>query len=99
MQVTRFFNSNRNRLVILVAACVFVFTQTIDLQHSHQGDLKLQADCEVCLKLGSQNDVTIAKSEAPQAAFAVVSFQSNELASFARTDHSFDPRGPPRYIS
>ena len=81
MQVTRLFNSKRNRLLILIAACVFVFTQTIDLQHSHDGDLSLQADCQICLKLGSQTDIAIAKSEAPQVALAVVHFQSNVLDS------------------
>ena len=99
MQVTHLFNSNRNRLLILVAACVFVFAQTIDLQHSHDGDLSLQADCQVCLKLGSQSDVSIAKSEAPPAAIVAVHFQSNVLDTKSRTVRVFSPRGPPLSFS
>ena len=99
MQVTRLFNSFRNRLLILLAAGVFVFTQTIDLQHSHEGDLKLQADCQVCLKLGSQNDVVIATPGDLLVALAAAHFQLNIPDSLSRTVRSYSPRGPPRSSS
>ena len=99
MQVTRLYKSNRNRLLIVVAALLFVFTQTLDLQHTHDGDLNLQVDCQVCLKLGSQNDVAIAKSEDPQTTVAVVYFQSNVLNSVFETVRTYSPRAPPRSFS
>lgn len=99
MQVTRLYSSNRNRLLILVAACVFLFTQTIDLQHSHGGDLNLQSDCHVCLKLGSQHDLAVAKPADLQTAFVAVHFQSTVLTPVFRTVHSYSPRGPPRLSS
>lgn len=99
MQVTNLFNSCRNRLLILVAAFVFVFTQTIDLQHSHGGDLELQADCQICLKLGSHNDISLAGSVAIQAESAETQFQSTVLDLDSGTSYRYNPRGPPRSFS
>ncbi|MEQ8313506.1 MAG: hypothetical protein RIC17_05285 [Gammaproteobacteria bacterium] len=38
---------------------LFVTAQAIDLTHSHNGDLNLQADCDICLKLGSDDDMLL----------------------------------------
>ena len=62
MHVTGLFTSNRNRLILLAAAFVFVLVQTATQQHSHDGDLSIHMDCQICLKLGSQNDVAVAQS-------------------------------------
>ena len=67
MYLTRLLSSNRNRLTLLAAAFVFVLVQTITLQHSHDGDLSIHVDCQICLKLGSQDDVTVLQSAASEA--------------------------------
>lgn len=99
MHVTRFLNSNRNRLLLFAAACVFVFTQTLDLQHSHSGDLSSQVDCEVCLKLGNQNGIAVAKLEIPQLTLTVAYLQESVVGSVSRAIRSYSPRAPPRSFS
>ncbi len=75
MQLTSVFLSERNRILLLAAALVFLLTQTLILQHSHNGDLSLHPDCQICLKLGSQNNVTIAKSSVPDFRAAVIRYR------------------------
>ncbi|MDP1931266.1 MAG: hypothetical protein Q8L60_07405 [Gammaproteobacteria bacterium] len=36
---------------------VFLFAQSTSLVHTHAGDLKKHVDCELCLKVGSGDDV------------------------------------------
>lgn len=36
-----------------------VFAQAVNLNHSHEGDLREQVDCEICLKVSSSDDVLI----------------------------------------
>ncbi|MEZ5492833.1 MAG: hypothetical protein R3F50_21355 [Gammaproteobacteria bacterium] len=62
MLTTGLLTSRRNRSWLLVAALVFLLVQTITLQHTHEGDLSLHPDCQICLKLGTQNDVAVADS-------------------------------------
>ncbi|MCB1672459.1 MAG: hypothetical protein R3F41_08200 [Gammaproteobacteria bacterium] len=75
MQLTSVLLSQRNRLLLLAAALVFVLTQTIIQQHSHEGDLSLHPDCQICLKLGSQNNPTVAKFSVPDLPVSTVRFQ------------------------
>jgi len=58
--------SRRSRLLLFAAAVIYLLSQTIVLQHTHDGDLNLHADCQICMKLGSQNDVALATSSLPQ---------------------------------
>jgi hypothetical protein len=45
---------------LLGLLCLLVVTaQAIDLSHSHNGDLNLQADCDICLKLSSDDDMLL----------------------------------------
>lgn len=39
---------------------LFLFAQSTSLLHSHAGDLKRHIDCELCLKVGSGDDVLVA---------------------------------------
>lgn len=70
------FTSNRNRLLVLAAALVYLLSQTADLQHSHNGDLNLQSDCQICLKLGTQNDATLAQVNVPDVSFDETVYQT-----------------------
>ena len=83
----------------MVAAFVFVFTQTIDLQHSHGGDLELQSDCQICLKLGSHSDIALAGSAAIPAESAKAQFQFTVLDADSGAVYRYNPRGPPRSFS
>ena len=65
LSLTRVYESSRYRLLVLSAALVFLALQTVDLQHSHDGDLNLQADCHICLKLGSQHLGVVADAAVP----------------------------------
>ena len=47
----------------LALLCVlFLSTQTQGLAHSHDGDLSLQPDCEVCLKVSTDDEVVQSSS-------------------------------------
>ncbi|MEX2131476.1 MAG: hypothetical protein WD772_08305 [Pseudohongiellaceae bacterium] len=48
--------TRKHYLVCLLAVFALALSQTIALQHSHDGDLNLRYDCHVCLKLGSADD-------------------------------------------
>lgn len=84
---------------MLAAALVFVVSQTIDLQHHHDGDLSLEVDCQICLKLNSQNDSTLAKSNSLQVAHATIYFLTTVPDLFIRSNATHRPRGPPRSFS
>jgi hypothetical protein len=48
---------------LLVSLCLlFLTAQTAGLSHSHDGDLRLQADCDVCLKLSTDDEAAVDKS-------------------------------------
>ncbi|PCI54504.1 MAG: hypothetical protein COB36_10085 [Alphaproteobacteria bacterium] len=36
---------------------LLVFAQYTSLNHNHDGDLQAQTDCEICLKIGSLDDL------------------------------------------
>lgn len=54
--------SMKARLALL---CVlFVFAQIQGLTHAHDGDLNFTADCDICLKLSSGDDVLVSADAA-----------------------------------
>ena len=81
---------------LLALACVlFLSAQTVELSHSHGNDANQQADCEICLKLGTDDDEIIDStaaqvSKAHSVQSAVV--QSTWLAQVSLTAHA---RAPP----
>ncbi len=47
---------------LLACLCLFFLTaQMAGLSHSHDGDLRLQADCDVCLKLNTDDEAAVEK--------------------------------------
>ena len=48
------------KFLALSFVLVFLFAQGASLLHSHAGDLKKHVDCELCLKVGSGDDVVVA---------------------------------------
>ena len=54
-------NSNACKALLALVCVFFLAAQTVGLSHSHENDLSAQADCEVCLKL-STDDEALASS-------------------------------------
>lgn len=81
---------------LLALLCVlFLSAQTLDLSHSHGNDSDQKADCEICLKLGSDDDVII-DSSAPQ--LATTHSVENLIAPatwFAQASLTAQARAPP----
>ena len=54
----------RSKAAISLLACsflLFLTAQMAGLSHSHDGDLRLQAECDVCLKLSIDDEVAVNK--------------------------------------
>ena len=54
----------RSKAAISLLACsflLFLTAQMAGLSHSHDGDLRLQAECDVCLKLTTDDEVAVNK--------------------------------------
>ena len=54
----------RSKAVKSLLACLFLLfltAQMAGLSHSHDGDLRLQAECDVCLKLSIDDEVAVNK--------------------------------------
>ena len=50
-------------LPLLVALSLFLlFSQVLETGHSHESDLLAQFDCEICLKIGSLEDIAVAEA-------------------------------------
>lgn len=47
-------------LSLLGLVCLsLLFMQSVDLTHSHNGDVQTRFDCEICLKVGSLEELAI----------------------------------------
>jgi hypothetical protein len=50
-------------LPLMVALSLFLlFSQVLAPGHSHEADLLAQFECEICLKIGSFEDITVAEA-------------------------------------
>ena len=50
-------------LPLMVALSLFLlFSQVLALGHSHEADLLAQFECEICLKIGSLEDIAVAEA-------------------------------------
>jgi hypothetical protein len=50
--------------LMAVLSVFLLFAQAVEHGHSHDADLQAQFDCEICLKIGSLDNIAVA--EAPQ---------------------------------
>ena len=81
---------------LLALACVlFLSAQTVDLSHSHDNDSNQQADCEICLKLGSDDEIIIDSTAAQVSATHAVENLVAQSTWFAQTALSAHARAPP----
>ena len=87
----------RSLPLMAVLSLFLLFAQAVEHGHSHEVDLQAQFDCEICLKIGSLDDVVLAEvpslhfSSTPQTFSILIQNQiSSELVSASA-------RGPPSY--
>ena len=48
--------------LMAVLSVFLLFAQAVEHSHSHDADLQAQFDCEICLKVGSLDDIAVAKA-------------------------------------
>jgi hypothetical protein len=87
----------RSLPLMAMLSLFLLFAQAVEHGHSHEADLQAQFDCEICLKIGSLEDVVLAEapslhfSSTPQTFPILIQNQtSSELVSASA-------RGPPSY--
>lgn len=53
--------SSFNSFALVGLLCLsLLFVVGVDLNHSHDGDVQTRFDCEICLKVGSLEELTLA---------------------------------------
>jgi hypothetical protein len=83
------------KTLIALLCMLFLSAQSMALSHSHEGDLNPQPDCEICLKVSTDDDVVIDSANPvlePSAAFE----QQLTLSAWnTQAYFSSQPRAPP----
>ena len=87
----------RSLPLMAMLSLFLLFAQAVEHGHSHEADLQAQFDCEICLKIGSLEDVVIAEAPnltlpATQQTFSIL--VQNQISSELATATA---RGPPSY--
>lgn len=81
---------------LLALLCVlFIAAQTVGLSHSHEGDLSLQADCDVCLKLNSDDDVIVASDSIKLGAPVAIEVELSSTSWIFQGNFRAQARAPP----
>jgi len=87
----------RSLPLMAVLSLFLLFAQAVEHGHSHEADLQAQFDCEICLKIGSLEDIAVAETlnldflSTHQSFSILIQNQiSSELVSASA-------RGPPSY--
>ena len=80
-------------LSMLVA--VLLSVQSADLNHTHEGELHTQYDCEICLKFGSEEDLLLSSETSYQ--FSKFQYSPAESGITLESSEvlSANPRAPP----
>lgn len=87
----------RSLPLMAVLSLFLLFAQAVEHGHSHEADLQAQFDCEICLKIGSLDDIAVADAPtlsvpATQQSFPVLI--QNQISSELATATA---RGPPSH--
>jgi hypothetical protein len=83
-------------LLSFLLVCSLLFTQAVSLNHSHDGDLRDQIDCEICLKVGSSDDSVVSTSELAIVKSVTSSFQNLLPAAVHTVARAPSARAPPQ---
>jgi len=83
--------------LMAVLSVFLLFAQAVEYSHTHDVDLQSQFDCEVCLKVGSLDDVALAKAPSLDQQTSTHSY-SALIQSFSSTEIiRATARAPPSY--
>jgi hypothetical protein len=84
--------------LMAVLSVFLLFAQAVEHSHSHDADLQAQFDCEICLKVGSQDDAAVAK--APSLHQQPISQSYSALVQSHSSTETIraTARAPPAYI-
>ena len=72
-----------------------LFAQSVNLNHTHSGDLSDRVDCDICLKIGSSDDVLVSTSLLPVIKAPATAYSSETLDPFNSVDFQAKARAPP----
>ena len=94
----------RNQMTVLgslplmvVLSLFLLFAQAVEHGHSHEADLQAQIDCEICLNIGSLEDIAVAEAPnlgVPSTHHTFSILIQNQISSEL---FSASARGPPSY--
>jgi hypothetical protein len=87
----------RSLPLMAVLSLFLLFAQAVEKGHSHEADLQAQFDCEICLKIGSLDDIVVADAPnlslpTPHQSFSILI--QNQISSELVSTYA---RGPPSY--
>ncbi len=88
--------TGRGRLLPVLLGLLFLLVQGTAVLHAHEGELRLQYDCELCLKAGSAADTPPANVRLPEV------FASTQIVAATAADQtttlirSAQARAPPQ---
>ncbi len=74
---------------------LLLFVQGASLIHTHQGELQLQTDCEICLKVGSFDDIMPASKVLPDTRALLRVFDSPVISLVTLSPPPRQARAPP----
>ena len=80
-----------------VLSLFLLFAQAVEHGHSHEADLQAQLDCEICLKIGTLEDIAVAEAASlgfPSTHQTFSILIQNQISSELV---SASARGPPSY--
>ncbi len=78
-----------------VLVLTLLFVQAVSLNHTHGGDLSDQVDCDICLKLGSNDDVLVSTSSLLTAKAPATVYAIEHVASIRSVSFRASARAPP----
>ncbi len=80
-----------------VLCLLLLFSQAVDIGHSHDADLQSTFDCEVCLKIGSVDDVLFSDTASLSTVAAEQIFTLLEKSQTFYFPTTASARAPPSY--
>lgn len=83
------------RSIAAVLALALLLVQSAELTHSHDGDLEHQADCEICLKFGSDEETTESNADLPLNVDPQTQLYSYQSLTLETSPLSLQARAPP----
>ena len=78
---------------VLVFALLFV--QAVSLNHTHSGELTDSVDCDICLKIGSSDDVLVSTTELPLVKAPSTTYSGQTLEPLFSATFRATARAPP----